>query len=64
LYNGLSYHNNVQNEFDEGEEILKYCKRISDCSHKGVISDGLVMECFNENLLITTGWDGMVKVWK
>ena len=64
LFNGLSYHNNVQNEFDESEEILKYCKRISDCSHKGVISDGLVMECFNENLLITTGWDGMIKVWK
>ena len=64
LFNGLSYHNNVQNEFDESEEILKYCKRISDCSHKGVISDGLVMECFNENLLITSGWDGMIKVWK
>lgn len=65
-YNGVNFHLGIQNEFDENLEVLKYCTKISDAAHKNVITDMLTMNVCNtnHNLLISSSWDGTVKLWK
>ena len=77
FYNGICYHNFIQKEFFEDEKtqnkILNYCTRIAGASHKNVISD-IIPICLeydidenNEkftNFLISSSWDGTVKIWK
>jgi hypothetical protein len=65
-YNGVNFHLGIQNEFDEGLEVLKYCTKVSDASHKNVITDLLTMNVgnTNHNLLISSSWDGTIKLWK
>ena len=67
-YNGVSLHYIPQNEFDNGIPNLKFCSRISDTSHKSVITDILPM-CIEEknpqlNILVSSSWDGKIKIWK
>ena len=67
-YNGTLYHSLVQKEFDENESDLKYCTKISDPSHKSIITDLLPLS-FNTNnestnLLVSSSWDGTIKIWK
>mmetsp|Transcript_11735 Transcript_11735/g.12066 ORF Transcript_11735/g.12066 Transcript_11735/m.12066 type:complete len:99 (-) Transcript_11735:34-330(-) len=68
-YNGLSFHLTAQNEFDSSDDILKYATKISDASHKGMITDISSMgvsfgsNSFS-NFLISSSWDGTIKVWK
>ena len=66
-YNGIIYHTLVQNEFDQNSDF-KYCTKISESAHKGVISDLL---CYSlnsndgqSNILVSSSWDGTIKIWK
>ena len=76
-YNGITFHTSLQNEFNEEDKsqfkTLNYCTRISDCSHKNIITDIIPMPLDHEfddgldkfqNLLISSSWDGTVKIWK
>ena len=67
----------LQNEFNEEDnsqyKTLNYCTRISDSAHKNIITDVIPMPLDHEfddeydkfsNLLISSSWDGTVKIWK
>jgi hypothetical protein len=68
-YNGITYHSSVQNEFETNcQGDLKFCTKISDPAHKGIIQD---LICYNLNLedglcniLATGASDGSIKIWK
>ena len=68
-FNGITYHTAIQNEFDQNcPGDLKYCTKISDPAHKGAISDLL---CFHlnsndeqTNILLSSSFDGTIKIWK
>jgi hypothetical protein len=66
--NGICFHVMKQNEFDESEEELKFCTKLSDASHKSIITDLLPFKANNQNnkmnLLISSSWDGTIKIWK
>ena len=66
--NGVAFHALVQNEFDESTEELKFCTKLADASHKCLITDILSYSAnFKDNkmnFLISSSWDGTVKVWK
>ena len=63
-FNGTLYHSSVQNEFNQEDNELKYCTKISDPSHKSVITDLLPMNINGINMLLSSSWDGTVKLWK
>ena len=68
-YNGITYHSNVQNEFETNcQGDLKFCTKISDPSHKGTINDllcyGLNLSDGINNILVSCSSDGTVKLWK
>ena len=67
-FNGITYHSTFQNEFDPQNSDLKYCTKISDASHKGVISDLLSYSLSTSegpsNILVSSSWDGTIKIWK
>ena len=67
-YNGVSLHYIPQNEFDSGINNLKFCSRISDPSHKSIITDILPMNIEEKNpqlnILVSSSWDGKIKIWK
>ena len=72
-FNGITYHLISQNEFLDEESKLKFCTKISDFSHKNIISDIIPMNLKYDiddgidkysNLLISSSWDGTVKIWK
>ena len=62
--NGIIYHSSVQKEFDQDDDSIKYCTKISDASHKSVITDLLPMNLNGVNLLLSSSWDGTIKIWK
>ena len=62
--NGILYHSSVQKEFDQDDDSIKYCTKISDPSHKSVITDLLPMNLNGMNLLVSSSWDGTIKLWK
>ena len=57
-----------QNEFDNGINNLKFCSRIADSSHKSIITDLLPMNIEEKNpqlnILVSSSWDGKIKIWK
>lgn len=67
-FNGLSFHLTAQNEFDASEEILKYSTKISDASHKAAVTDvtlmGVNLNSQYNNFLLSSSWDGTIKIWK
>ena len=67
-YNGVSLHYIPQNEFEGDISNLKFCSRISDPSHKSIITDllPLSIETGREqlNILASCSWDGKIKIWK
>ena len=67
-YNGVSLHYIPQNEFEGDISNLKFCSRISDPSHKSVITDLLPLSIDGGkeslNLLASSSWDGKIKIWK
>ena len=66
-YNGITYHSVIQNEFDPNSD-LKFCTKISEVSHKGIISDLLSYSIYSNegqsNILVSSSWDGTIKIWK
>ena len=62
--NGIIYHSSAQKEFDQDDDSIKYCTKISDASHKSVITDLLPMNLNGVNLLVSSSWDGTIKIWK
>ena len=68
-YNGITYHSSIQNEFETNcQGDLKFCTKISDSAHKGVISDlvcyGLNLDEGICNILASCSSDGTIKIWK
>ena len=68
-YNGITYHSSIQNEFEANcQGDLKFCTKISDPSHKGVISDlvcyGMNLDEGMCNILASCSSDGCIKIWK
>ena len=67
-YNGLAFHALSQKEFDENNDELRFCTQLADASHKSIITDLLPFRVNNidnnMNLLISSSWDGTIKVWK
>jgi len=67
-FNGILYHSSIQKEFDKNDNDLKYCTKISDPSHKSIISDLLPLSLSGNyepvNLLVSSSWDGTIKLWK
>ena len=67
-YNGVSLHYIPQNEFEGDISNLKFCSRISDSSHKSIITDLLPLSIEvgkdQTNLLASCSWDGKIKIWK
>jgi len=67
LYNGICFQNNLTSsnyDDDEGISFLKYVTKISEASHKNVITDLQTIYTANTNLLISSSWDGTIKIWK
>ena len=68
-YNGILYHTSVQKEFEESDnDLIRYCTKISDPSHKSIITDLLPLSLNTSidstNLLVSSSWDGTIKIWK
>ena len=67
-FNGILYHSNIQKEFEENDNKLKHCTKISDPSHTSIISDLLPLSLNGVNgpvnILVSSSWDGTVKIWK
>jgi hypothetical protein len=68
-YNGITYHSSPQNEFEANcQGDLKYCTKISEPSHKGVINDLLCYGLNSDdgfcNILASCSNDGSIKIWK
>ena len=68
-YNGITIHSSVQDEFDPScQGDLKYATKISDASHKGIITDvvcyGLNSDEGICNILVSCSTDGSIKIWK
>jgi hypothetical protein len=66
-YNGVLYHTLIQREFESDSE-LKHCTKISDPSHNSIITDLLPLSINGSNgptnILLSSSWDGTVKIWK
>ena len=66
--NGVAFHALSQNEFDKSNEELRFCTKLADASHKSLISDLLSYSVNYKdnrmNFLISSSWDGTVKIWK
>ena len=70
-FNGVAFHALSQNEFefDKNNEELRFCTKLADAAHKSIITDLLPYRLNNYddknmNLLISSSWDGTVKIWK
>ena len=65
LYNGIYYHNNnTSSTNDNDDNLLKYRIKLAEASHKNVITDLQMIPVSNTNLLLSSSWDGTVKIWK
>ena len=64
-FNGVAFHFIQHDEFDENSGDLRFCTKLADASHKSIISDLLSFNVKNDlNVLISSSWDGTVKIWK
>ena len=72
-YNGLSLHYNPQKEkeidYSDITKLKPYISRIADSSHKSIITDILPMSIISNNnsplnILVSSSWDGKIKIWK
>ena len=63
-FNGVAFQKLKQNEFDDGNEKLSFCCKLADAAHKSIITDLMAYSINNSNFLISSSWDGTIKVWK
>ena len=65
-FNGVAFQNLKQNEFDDGDgnEELSFCRKLADAAHKSIITDLLAYNINYSNFLISSSWDGTIKIWK
>lgn len=67
-YNGITFHLTQKDEYDSSLEILKYSTKIADTAHKNIITDVKVIglnSLGNFSLgMLSTSWDGTIKMWK
>ena len=55
----------LQNDADDND--IRFCSRIVDCSNKSIITIIIPMslgEKSNTNILVSSSWDGKIKIWK
>ena len=55
----------LQNDADDND--IKFCSRIAYCSDKSIITIIIPMsldEKSNTNILVSSSWDGKIKIWK
>ena len=60
-YNGVFL---LQNDIDEND--IRFCSRIADCSYNRIITDIIPMlldEKSNTNILVSSSYDGKIKIW-
>ena len=61
-YNGVFL---LQNDVDDNN--IRFCSRIAYCSDKSIITIIIPMsldEKSNTNILVSSSWDGKIKIWK
>ena len=63
-FNGVSFQKFKQDEFEDGNEKLSFCLKLSDAAHKSIITDLLGYNINHSNFLISSSWDGTIKIWK
>ena len=63
-FNGVSFQKLKQDEFEDGNEKLSFCRKLSDAAHKSIITDLLGYNINHSNFLISSSWDGTIKIWK
>ena len=63
-FNGVSFQKFKQDEFEDGYEKLSFCRKLSDAAHKSIITDLLGYNINHSNFLISSSWDGTIKIWK
>ena len=63
-FNGVSFQKFKQDEFEDGNEKLSFCRKLSDAAHKSIITDLLSYNINHSNFLISSSWDGTIKIWK
>ena len=63
-FNGVSFQKFKQDEFEDGNEKLSFCRKLSDAAHKSIITDLLGYNINHSNFLISSSWDGTIKIWK
>lgn len=63
-FNGVSFQKLIQDEFDDGSEKLSFCRKLADAAHKSIITDLLGYNINHSNFLISSSWDGTIKLWK
>jgi WD40 repeat protein len=63
-YNGISFNLGTHHEFEENLEILKYCVKVSDAAHRNVITDISSLNVSGVQVLVSSSWDGTIKLWK
>lgn len=65
--NGIYYKPLPTHQFAETSNYLRHASRLADASHKSIITDLLPYSLHTpngqENLLISSSWDGTIKVW-
>jgi hypothetical protein len=63
-FNGVVFQKLKQDEFDDGNEKLSFCRKLADAAHKSIITDLLAYNINHSNFLISSSWDGAIKIWK
>jgi len=63
-FNGVAFQKLKQDEFDDGNEKLSFCTKLADAAHKSIITDLLAYNIDHSNFLISSSWDGTIKIWK
>jgi phosphoinositide-3-kinase regulatory subunit 4 len=67
-YNGITYHSGQQNEFESNIPYLQYCTKNTEPAHRACITDLLSYSISSNegqsNILISSSWDGTIKIWK
>ena len=62
----LNYNGVFLLQKDVGENDIRFCSRIADCSHNRIITDIIPIsldEKSNKNILVSSSCEGKIKIW-